>query len=297
MCTSRSSFGSTVDLGAQFITKSSNLTSTQEKLYNHLFDEGILQPMPENVEGLRSLPSAVGHFICPSGSGSLVKYFLKKAGCEILFGHKVIKINPSNEKWETLCENGASHAFDAVVLTIPVPQILQLDGLIPHVERDQIEKLKAVKYCSRYALGFFYDSESSFFKDISWCAKFINDDIIRYCAIDVHKRKGTGLPSVVFHTSKEFGASYIDENADAVQDLIVKRIEQLFPQMPKPNEIKFQKWRYSQAKKIYCEKQACLVASNKPLLIFGGDGFSNSNFENCVLSAENIAQKIIETVS
>ncbi|GBO07437.1 hypothetical protein AVEN_182998-1 [Araneus ventricosus] len=31
MCTSRSSFGNTVDLGAQFITKSSNLTSTQEK--------------------------------------------------------------------------------------------------------------------------------------------------------------------------------------------------------------------------------------------------------------------------
>ncbi|KAF8782964.1 Renalase like protein [Argiope bruennichi] len=243
MCTSRSSFGSTVDLGAQFITKSSNLTSTQEKLYNHLFDEGILQPMPENVEGLRSLPYAWAHFIAIRDQEST------------------------------------------------------LDGLMPHVARDQIEKLKAVKYCSRYALGFFYDSESSFFKDISWCAKFINDDIIRYCAVDVHKRKGTGLPSVVFHTSKEFGALYIDENADAVQDLIVKRIEHLFPQMPKPNEIKFQKWRYSQAKKIYCEKQACLVASNKPLLIFGGDGFSNSNFENCVLSAENIAQKIIETVS
>ncbi|CAL1271383.1 unnamed protein product [Larinioides sclopetarius] len=253
--------------------------------------------MPENVEGLRSLSSAVGHFICPSGSGSLVKYFLKKADCEILFGHKVTKITSSNEKWETSCENGTSHTFDAVVLTIPVPQILQLDGLMPHLESNHLEKLKAVKYCSRYAVGFFYDNEPTFFKDIPWCAKFIDDDIIRYCAIDVHKRKGTGLPSIVFHTSKEFGSSYIDESANVVQDLIVKHIEQLFPKIPKPTEIKFHKWRYSQVEQKYCGEQACLVVSKKPLLIFGGDGFSNSNFENCALSAENITEKIVGLVS
>ncbi|GIY78334.1 renalase [Caerostris extrusa] len=155
MCTSRSSFGNSVDLGAQFITKSSKLTNIQNRLYNSLLDEGIFQPMPNNIEGIKSASSAVSNFICPRGSGSLVKYFLAKAGCDVLYEHRVIKISALKEKWETLCENGTSHEFDAVVLTIPVPQVLQLDGLHSYLESDQLEKLKAVEYCSRYAVGFF----------------------------------------------------------------------------------------------------------------------------------------------
>ncbi|GFY50638.1 renalase [Trichonephila inaurata madagascariensis] len=134
MSTSRSSFGSSVDLGAQFITKTSNLSKTQEKLYHHLLQDGVLEPMPENVEGLRSISSATGHFICPQGSGSLVKYFLKRLDCDILFEHRVTKISSSNSKWKTVCENGATHEFDALILTIPVPQILQLDGLTSYLE-------------------------------------------------------------------------------------------------------------------------------------------------------------------
>ncbi|GFU24924.1 renalase [Nephila pilipes] len=294
MSTSRSSFGSSVDLGAQFITKTCNLTKTQEKFYHHLLEDGILQPMPENIEGLRSISSAVGHFICPQGSGSLVKYFLKKSECEILFEHKVTKISSSNEKWKTSCENGTTHEFDALILTIPVPQVLQLDGLTPYLENDQLENLKSVEYCSRYAVGFFYKNEPSFFKDVLWCAKFLSDDIIRYCSLDVHKRKATTLPSVVFHTSKEFGKAYIDQDTSVVQDIIVQRIQELFPQMPIPEEIKCHKWRYSQVEKNYCSEQGCTVLSHKPLLICGGDGFFHSNFEGCFASAESIVKKTVK---
>ncbi|GIY78337.1 renalase [Caerostris extrusa] len=59
----------------------------------------------------------------------------------------------------------------------------------------------------------------------------------------------SGLPSIVFHTSKEFGKKYIDENAETVQDIITQRIKTLFPDIPIPAETKFHKWRYSQVEK------------------------------------------------
>ncbi|GFY57864.1 renalase, partial [Trichonephila inaurata madagascariensis] len=158
---------------------------------------------------------------------------------------------------------------------------------------EQLENLKAVEYCSRYAVGFFYKNESSFFKDVLWCAKFLSDDIIRYCALDVNKRRATGLPSVAFHTSKEFGKAYIDQDASVVQDIIIQRIKQIFPELPVPEEIRCHKWRFSQVEKKYCE-QGCTVLSHKPLLICGGDGFLQSNFEGCIASAESIVQKFVK---
>lgn len=59
------------------------------------------------------------------------------------------------------------------------------------------------------------------------------------------------MPSVVIHTTKEFGKSHIDEtNLPAIQDIIIERIQKLLPGFPMPSQIKFHKWRYSQVKNI-----------------------------------------------
>lgn len=44
-----------------------------------------------------------------------------------------------NNKWVTLCDNGLDYEFDAVVLTLPVPQIIQLKGITSHLESKKLD--------------------------------------------------------------------------------------------------------------------------------------------------------------
>ncbi|XP_042894685.1 renalase [Parasteatoda tepidariorum] len=294
MCTSKSSKEIPVDLGAQFITKTKNLTPVQENLYTELLSNGILEPLQKVVEGLRMTPSTVGNFVAPNGTGSIVKYFLQKSGCEALFKHRVIKVNSSNKKWILEYDNGSSHEFDAVVLTIPIPQILQLNGL-SNLLQDYYPKLEAVEYCSRFALGLFYDTECDFSVKFPDSAKFFpNDPVIAYYSIN-HQNQ-TAKTTIVVHSTKEFGKSNIEQESEIVQNLIMDRLTELMPGLPNPSEIKFHKWRYSQVEKNLKEK-GHLEISKCPQMILGGDGFTRSTFEGCILSAESIVSEIENNVT
>ncbi|KAG8200584.1 hypothetical protein JTE90_000654 [Oedothorax gibbosus] len=262
-----------------------------KKCYKQLLDAGLLQQFQDDIEGIRAAPNST-HFICPQGSGSLVKYFVNKADCDILFQHRVIELNTVNNKWMALCENGSNFEFDAVILTLPVPQVLQLKGITSQLSDDHLNKLKAVEYCSRFALGCFFEKDYEFFKNSSWSGKFLSDNIIRFCSIDHCKRGSSGLPSVAIHTTKEFGKLHIDDsNLSTIQDTVIQRLKELFPEMPLPSQIKFHKWRYSQAEKS-CQVQGSLKLAENPYLICGGDGFTYSTFEGCILSAESIADNL-----
>ncbi|XP_054706178.1 renalase-like [Uloborus diversus] len=294
MCTSRNSLGSSLDLGAQFISRSSILTSFQERCYEELLEVGILKPLPQVIEGLKSTSAVTEHYICPKGSGSIIKHFLKPIDGEILFGHKVIKVFSSNNKWRVICDNNSTQEFDAVIFTIPVPQILQIEGLTSYISNDELEKLKMVQYSSRFAVGLFYDKSDSFFQNLPWIAKFISDNpVLRFCSFDNQKRGDDhSTPTVVFHSTKEFGKKNIDNDLHTVQKLFFEKIEELLPNIPKANDVKFHKWRYSQVENAYPGATGSLVISNQPLLIAGGDGFSYSTFEGCIMSAEEIVQRV-----
>lgn len=65
-------------------------------------------------------------------------------GANVFYEHHVTKICLKDGKWEVVCSNtGSVDQFDVVVLTMPVPQILQLQG--------DIEKSK----CLCFEFGFF----------------------------------------------------------------------------------------------------------------------------------------------
>lgn len=51
-----------------------------------------------------------------------------QAGAEVLYDRHVTHIHRKDTGWEVCRKGGASQQFDIVVLTMPVPQILQLQG-------------------------------------------------------------------------------------------------------------------------------------------------------------------------
>lgn len=40
----------------------------------------------------------------------------------------------NDNKWKIYCENNSEYEFDAVIFTIPVSQVLQLDGILSYAQ-------------------------------------------------------------------------------------------------------------------------------------------------------------------
>lgn len=180
---------------------------------------------------------------------------------------------------------------------MPVPQVLQLPGVVQKVMesnatlRDALEK---VTYSSRYALGYFYDTplQHNFEAD----AKYIADEVIRFMAVDNAKRgrRDKSTPtSLVFHTSVEFGKDHVETMPDEVKPLLMKRVSQLYPTVPAPEEVKCHKWRYSQVTVPFRGQPGCLVLNEDPLLLLGGDAFAHSNFNGCLDSSKAIVKTLL----
>uniref|UniRef100_A0A8C6ZKV7 Amine oxidase domain-containing protein n=1 Tax=Nothoprocta perdicaria TaxID=30464 RepID=A0A8C6ZKV7_NOTPE len=112
--------GCTADLGAQYFT-------LETGLYEELLSHGILEPLRAPVEGM-VVKEGTRNYVAPQGSSSVVKYFLKKSDANVFFEHHVTQICLRDGKWEVSRKTGSPEQFDIVILTMPVPQILQLQG-------------------------------------------------------------------------------------------------------------------------------------------------------------------------
>ena len=305
------------DLGAQYITATPHYASLHSKYYDELKSSKLLTPLKLPIENKKSYNDGTTDYICPLGSSSLVKHFFNKSHTEVNFGMRVSKIENDAKLWRVYTETGDVECFDALILTIPVPQVLELLGnspgtnLIGNNETSQLEK---VQYSSRYAIALLFDGDNEKEQEIiknevklkdGACAKYIYDDgIFRYVSLDSYKRNNTfnapdsdKVPlSVVFHTSVPFGIKHVEQNPDDMKPLLLKHIKELFPDWPEPTAVKCQKWRYSQVRTPYPGEPGCVELHKGPLLLIGGDAFTHSNFDGCIDSAEALANSFVSSL-
>ncbi|XP_030883214.1 renalase [Leptonychotes weddellii] len=170
-------------------------------------------------------------------------------GADVYFRHCVTQINLRNDKWEVSKETGPPELFDIVVLTMPVPQILQLQGDVANlISKCQRQQLESVSYSSRYALGLFYETGTKI--DVPWAGQYITSNpCIRFISIDNRKRNIESSeigPSLVVHTTVPFGVTHLEHSTEDVQELIFQNLEGILPGLPRPVATKCQKWRHSQ---------------------------------------------------
>ncbi|XP_051959261.1 renalase-like isoform X2 [Xyrauchen texanus] len=281
----------TLDLGAQYISATPYYSRIHSSFYEELLAHGILKPLIAPVEGMMFKEEETVNYVTPSGVSSIVKHYLKESGAEVLYDHHVTHIYQKDAGWEVCRKGGTPEHFDIVVLTMPVPQILQLQGDVGSLMgENQRRKLEAVSYSSRYALGLFYKAGVRI--DVPWAAQYVfNNPCIRFIAIDDKKRnlemKDCG-PSIVVHTTVPFGIQHLEEEKDAVQPIILEELEKVMPGLPQPDSIKCQKWRYSQVTRSVADCPGQMTLLSQPLLVCGGDGFTHSNFDGCIESAMKV---------
>ncbi|XP_012989382.1 renalase isoform X2 [Esox lucius] len=290
MSTSRSPSDASciVDLGAQYITATPHYAQIHHNFYEELLASGVLKPLVSLVEGEVVKVGGQKNYITPTGVSSIVKHFLKQSGAEVLFDHHVTHIYRKGSSWEVSPKGRAPEQFDAVVLTMPVPQILQLQGDVGSLLEDsQRLLLEAVSYSSRYALGLFYKAQAHI--HVPWAAKYIsNNPCIRFIAIDNKKRNLESSecgPSIVVHTSVPFAMKHLEETNQQVEAIILEELNKLLPGLPQPDSIKCQKWRYSQVTSSVAACPGQMTLLSRPLLVCGGDSFTHSNFDGCIESA------------
>ncbi|NXH15430.1 RNLS Renalase, partial [Bucco capensis] len=262
--------------------------------YEELVSHGILQPLTAPIEGM-VVKEGSCNYMAPQGISSLVKYYLNQSGADIFYEQQVTHISLRDGKWEVSRKMGPPEQFDIVILTMPVPQILQLQGDIGNIiNESQKQQLESVSYSSRYALGLFYEAGTGI--DVPWAAKYITDNpCVRFISIDNKKRNIESPeigPSVVVHTTVPFGSAHLDSEAAEVQQIILSHLQRIVPSLPKAASIKCQKWRYSQVTKAVPDCQGRMILHTQPLLICGGDGFTHSNFDGCIASALSLAEAV-----
>nr|XP_019965928.1 PREDICTED: renalase isoform X1 [Paralichthys olivaceus] len=287
------------DLGAQYITATSAYAQSHHSFYSELLSSGVLQPLLAQVEGMKHKDDD-RNYVTPLGMCSVVKHFLSESGADLFFEHHVTGVYRCGASWEVERKEGASETFDAVVLTMPVPQILQLQGDVGQFGQSltlsaclsvlsvqQRRQLDGVVYSSRFAVALFFPPDVVF--SFPWAVRYVtNNSCICYIAVDDRKRNtdasGRG-PSLVVHTSVPFGLEHLERDKEDVQPIILLELSKLLPDLPQPISIKCQKWRYSQVLTSVPDCPGHMIILDQPLLICGGDAFSHSNFDGCVESA------------
>ncbi|XP_051473025.1 renalase isoform X2 [Apus apus] len=284
----------TADLGAQYVTLEAGRAGPRGSLSEELLSHGILEPLRAPVEGM-VVKEGSCNYVAPQGISSIVKYYLKQSGADVFYEQHVTHISLRDGKWEVSRKTGPPEQFDIVILTMPVPQILQLQGdIVNIISESQKQQLESASYSSRYALGLFYEAGTRI--DVPWAAQYITGNpCIRFISIDNKKRNIESPeigPSVVVHTTVTFGSEHLDSDLAEVQQLILSHLEEVVPSLPQPASIKCQKWRYSQVTKAVPNCQGQMILHTQPLLICGGDGFTRSNFDGCIDSAVSLAEAV-----
>ena len=303
-----------VDMGAQYISRFQSLAGSadrgaeyekmKEELYDELLASQVLVPLSGTIEGVRKdlTKAVVGNYVAPQGINSIVKHFLSTSKAQVNFQSQLAAVNldRSTQPPKVVCTttDGAAMKCDTLILTMPIPQILSLGGnLVESIDPDIKTKLQSVCYSSRYALGLFYSATSSATDSDcqvpkpTWSAKYVDDPIVRFASWGLGNIDTTTRPTMcagrtlLVHTGVPFGIEHLEDDKSAVKELILEKLNTLIPDLPQASYSHLVRWRYSQVSQAYPGTPGCVVLSRQPLVVAAGDGFSGSNFENCIWSA------------
>ncbi len=292
-----------VDMGAQYISRfqtpgeDPEYVELRESVYTELLSNQTLVPFKGRIEGERQTPNPIlCNYVAPHGLSSIAKYFIAKSQAKTCYQRQLSSVTVDDVSGRVCCtaENGTQTFVDRLVLSIPVPQILNLQGeVISSVDAELKAELKNVRYSSRYALGLFY-SDGGSLPQYPWSVRYVDNDIIRFVSWDSakHSDSTTEGRTLLVHTSVPFGIKHLESEKDKVRDMILEALEDVMPGLPDPSHAHIIRWRYSQVSRPYAGCPGCVVLCRHPLVVATGDGFTGSNFENCLKAAHATVAEI-----
>ncbi len=201
------------------------------------------------------------------------------SGVDVRVNEKVVLIENNIVK----TESGNSYPFDNLIVTIPIPQVVDLfqNSNIPFSERDKTV-LDSIHYEPCIAVMAVLKEQTQILSG----GIILENQPVAWIA-DNFQKGITETPTVTLHANAEFSEKYFDDDLKRVGEEMLSSVNQY---VSSENIVSFQthRWRFSNATKRYAEPFYQIENQN---IFLGGDGFGIGNVEGAFLSGYHLGNE------
>ncbi len=275
------------DHGAQFITVRSPRFAA---LMADLEKAGVIYEWCRGI-GTPEAPSANdGHprYQGTGGMSAIAKHLAR--GLDVRSRHRVVQVQQKDHHWNVVLESGQTASADALIVTTPVPQALDLLDLggteLPDPQRKELDGLR---YHSCMALLVGLDQPSLL--PLPGALRFEEGPISFVCD---NRVKGISPDSTALtvHASATFSRDHWNVNDTTIVDYLLTQAK---PWLSGPaRTAMLHRWKFSMPVEPYPEK-FLRVDEDAPIL-FAGDAFQGPRVEGAALSGIAAAESLLASV-
>ncbi len=209
-------------------------------------------------------------------------------GLEVRLEQQVVALHCLQNQWRAETNTGEVYSASAVVLTPPVPQSLVLIAAGGFVLPPEIRaRLAAIDYERCLAVMAVLERPSRLPPPggvapadgpIAWIAD--------------NQLKGiSAAPAVTIHATHAFSLEHWDGDRQASGRVLLEAAAEWLGAGIKTFQV--HGWRYSKPMRVH--EQACVTASQSPMLVLAGDAFAGPKVEGAALSGWAAAEAILKS--
>ena len=200
----------------------------------------------------------------------------------ICLNEKAILITESEVK----TESGMTYLFDNLVVTTPIPQVIELFGQSKKVVSENDKSvLESIEYVPCIALMAVLRQIT----EIPSGGIILENQPIAWIA-DNFQKGISAIPTVTLHASAAFSKRHLENDLQEVSEEMLNAVNQwITPENIVSSQV--HRWRYSNAIKRYEEPFYQLQNQN---IYLAGDGFGIGNVEGAFLSGYFCSESIIQ---
>ncbi len=262
------------DHGAQFYRLKSD---SQD--YHQLWDA-------EKITHQWFVDNEVEHWCANIGMTALTKSIA--AHLEVQLESLIHTIKYENAYWKILSEKGEVWTCRKLIVSAPLPQVVQLlerSALNSLLESEEGLKLKNIHYSK--ALIALVTLEADILINKNGYEEFPMED---FFSLSDQKQKGISpLPAITITMSENFSEKYFEESDEIILELILSELQKKFP-AAKISGSELKKWRYCRPISTYNE----LFLELTPNLFIIGDAFGGASLLGAMRSANALARTFID---
>lgn len=262
--------GAIFDYGAQFFTVRHERFASFQRAWQ---TKGLVRVWANGFNG-----STDGHprYIGSAGMNSICAHLAQ--GLDVRCGTKVSHIHPEGKQWTLQTDIDEVLHADALIVTVPAPQALNLFDF--ELKLEERQALEAIEYERCLALMAILEEPTDL--PAPGALQLPDAEPISWVADNARKGISPGANAVTIHAGPKFSLEHWDTNAEEVAHKLLGN--------QKAVAWKLHRWKYAKPLRLHPERSMALTAS-APLVICG-DAFGEARVEGAALSGLSAAERL-----
>ncbi len=276
----------TFDHGAQFFTVRGERF---QALVEEWQEAGVVNEWTRGFADAEGESNEDGHprYRGADGMTSIPKYLA--SWLDVRTGERVEEIQADDGGWEVVCASGTTVSGEALLLTAPVPQSLELvesSGFA--LPEDALGQLREISYDPCVAVMAVLDGAAAVPEP---GGMQIRGEPLDW--ISDNQSKGISeTPGITIHAGPQWSRDHYDDPDEALSETILAFAEEQLGDLgANVLETSVARWRYSWVTNSHPD--SCLVANDEPPLVFAGDAFGPAKVEGAALSGLAAADTLL----